>query len=62
MVFELDKEQEEKLEEWKKAIKLIYDEFGLYEYKFTPNGIGVSIKVYSLLAKTEIDLTDVNKW
>lgn len=62
MKFELDKEQLEKLNEWKEAIKKIYGEYGNYEYRFKHTGIGVSIKVYNDLADTIIDLTDIDKW
>lgn len=62
MNFELQKDEIDKLDDWKKAIKKIHGEYGLYEYRFTPNGIGIEIAVYSHLSKTTIDLTDVNKW
>ena len=62
MKFELDKSEKEKLTKWQEAIKEIYGEYGAYTYKFTPNGIGCEIAVYSHLADKEIDLTDVSKW
>jgi len=62
MKFELDKSQEDQLQRWQDAIKIVHHEYGIYEYKFIPNGIGYSIIVYSEIADEEIDLTDVTKW
>jgi hypothetical protein len=62
MKFDLSEEQITKLEEWKKAIKVIYGEYGLFTYSFTPNGIGTEVEVYSNLAKTSLDLTEIDKW
>ena len=44
MKFDLSEEQITKLDEWKKAIKIVYGEYGLFTYSFTPNGIGTSLK------------------
>jgi hypothetical protein len=60
--FTLDDDQVKKLDEWKEHIKVIYGEYGQYEYKFTSNGIGQIVEVYSKLANTTLDLTDVSKW
>jgi hypothetical protein len=60
--FKLDDDQVKKLEEWQEHIKAIYGEYGQYEYKFTSNGIGQIVEVYSELANTTLDLTDVEKW
>ncbi len=62
MKFELDEEELTKLKEWQDAIKKVFGEYGRYTYSFTPNGIGVEIEVYSDLAKTTLDLTNVDKW
>lgn len=62
MTFKLDKIEEQKLSEWKESIKKTYGKYGLFEYRFTPTGIGTQIKVYSQLAKIEIDLTNVDNW
>ena len=62
MSFFLYKEQKERLDEWKKAIKLLHGEYGTFDYIFTPTGIGDGVTVYSHLAKVSIDLTDVEKW
>jgi len=60
--FTLDDDQVKKLDEWKEHIKDIYGEYGQYEYKFTSNGIGQIVEVYSKLANATLDLTDVSKW
>lgn len=61
-IFTLDENQVKKLEEWQSHIKAIYGIYGNYEYKFSSNGIGQNVVVYSELADTELDLTDVNSW
>lgn len=60
--FTLDEDQVKKLEEWQSHIKAIYGQYGDYEYKFTSNGIGQIVEVYSGLADVTLDLTDVDKW
>jgi hypothetical protein len=60
--FTLDDDQVKKLEEWQEHIKAIYGRYGNYEYRFTSDGIGQMVEVYSELADTTLDLTDVDKW
>lgn len=61
--FELTKTQEAKLKEWKEAIKKVYGSYGTYEFRFShAGGIGLSVSVYSNLAKTVLDLTEVETW
>lgn len=60
--FILDKKQLEKLNKWKESIKKKHREYGLYDYIFTPTGIGVSVKVKSHLTNEILCLTEVNKW
>jgi len=60
--FTLDVDQVKKLEEWQEHIKAIYGKYGDYEYRFTSNGIGQIVEVYSGLADVTLDLTDVDKW
>ncbi len=60
--YELSNTQVEKLDTWKEAIKTIYGKYGLFTYSFTNNGIGLEVTVFSDLAKTEIDLTEVENW
>lgn len=62
MNFDLDDTQLEKLNQWKTKIKELFGEYGMYDYIFTPTGIGVSVKVYSHITRTELDLTDVDNW
>lgn len=60
--FTLDEDQVKKLEEWQSHIKAIYGSYGNYEYRFSSNGIGQIVTVYSELADFTLDLTDVEKW
>jgi hypothetical protein len=60
--FTIDEDQVNKLEEWQSHIKAIYGQYGDYEYRFSSNGIGKIVTVYSELADIELDLTDVDKW
>jgi hypothetical protein len=62
MKFDLSEEQITKLDEWKKAIKIVYGEYGLFTYSFSPNGVGTGVEVFSDVAKTSIDLTEIDKW
>ena len=62
MKFDLSEEQITKLEEWKKAIKIVHGEYGLFTYSFSPNGIGMEVEVYSHAAKATLDLTELDKW
>jgi len=62
MKFELDEDQIKKLQKWQAEIKKRHGMYGMYDYKFSPNGIGEGVEVYSHLAKKTLDLTDVSKW
>ena len=62
MTFTLDRKEVEKINEWKEHIKEVFGEFGEFTYSFTPNGIGTTIKVYSVIADVEKDFTDVSSW
>ncbi len=62
MKFELDDSQLARLKKWQDAIKKKYGEYGLYDFIFTPNGIGVAVIIYSKTAKKSLDLSDVEKW
>ena len=37
-------------------------EYGSFDFTFSPNGIGVGLKVYSNVAKVEKDFTDMDSW
>lgn len=60
--FTVSEKEKKAIEEWKEKIKDLYGEYGLFTYKFTPNGIGESVIVYSHLAKIEKDFTDMDSW
>jgi hypothetical protein len=62
MDFKLSESQISRLKQWQDKIKEIFGEYGLYDYIFTPNGIGSSVRVKSHITKTEIDLTEIDKW
>jgi len=62
MTFTIEPDQVKKLKKWQDHIKAIYGEYGDYEYRFTSNGIGQIVRVYSELAEVELDLTDVSTW
>lgn len=62
MTFKLEPSQVEKLKEWQGHIKAIYGEYGDYEYRFSSNGIGDIVIVYSELADVTLDLTDIDTW
>jgi hypothetical protein len=60
--FELDEGQTKKLTQWKERIKKKHGKYGTFEYRFSPTGIGMVVKVYSHLEEKEVDLTDVSHW
>jgi hypothetical protein len=60
--FTLNDKEQEKYEEWIGHIKAIHGQYGLFTWKYTPNGIGMELRVFSHLTKTELDLTDVESW
>ena len=63
ITYKLDPEETRALKEWQKHIKAIYGTYGDYIYTFeSGGGIGTIKKVWSKLANTELDLTDVKKW
>jgi hypothetical protein len=63
MIFKLDSDEFAKLKKWQSHIKAIYGQYGDYTYSFeSGGGMGVIKKVWSDLAKVELDLTDIDKW
>jgi len=60
--FKLTERQEKELKEWQEKIKDLFGEYGLYDYTFTPNGIGEAVKVRSHKTGTTLDLTHVEDW
>jgi hypothetical protein len=62
LVFKIDGEELEKLRQWQENIKGVYGQYGNFEYRFScGSGIGVEIKVYSELAKIELDFIYIIK-
>lgn len=60
--FEISEKQLLEIKEWQDAINKIYGEYGLFDFTFTPNGIGERLRVYSHIAKVEKDFTDIDSW
>lgn len=56
MQFKLDlnESQKEKLEEWKKAHKTIFGEYGGFIYSFDDSGITTSVEITSKLSNQSI--------
>lgn len=68
MIFKINDEQSEKLEDWIINHKESCTYFknpgaigGLLDYIFTPNSIGESL-VVKCICEEEIDLTDMGNW
>jgi hypothetical protein len=51
--FELNDKQQERFDQWKSHIKALHGEYGQFTWKYTSNGIGPEISVYSHLVKIE---------
>ena len=62
ITFKLNEDQEIKLKEWQEKIKELFGEYGIYDYTFTPYGMGTEIKVRSHKTETELDLSDIDNW
>ncbi len=60
--FELNEKEETEIKEWQDSIKKVYGEYGLFDFKFTPNGIGTGLSFYSLVDKVEKDFTVIDSW
>jgi hypothetical protein len=63
-MFDLDKEQLAKLNEWMKTRPKKYEgcSGGRYIYQFCPTSLGLVVKVIDDITKEEIDLTDYENW
>lgn len=64
MKFEITEKQLKQIEEIKKAIKLLYNEYdGCVEYRFSLcNVVGESLSIYVPILNKEFDITDYEKW
>lgn len=60
--FEINEKQEAQIKEWQDAVNKVYEEYGSFDFTFSPNGIGVGLKVYSHVANVEKDFTDIDSW
>ena len=60
--FKISEKQAIEIKEWQDAINKVYGEYGSFDFTFTPNGIGVGLKVYSHIAEVEKDFTDIDSW
>ena len=60
--YQLTDNQQAVFDDWSAAIKKIYGERGHFKWTISPNGVGTGIEVWSSLAKTRLDLTDVVDW
>lgn len=63
MIFEIDKEEQQKIEKWLKEIRVEDMYFPMLSYHFRPFGnIGIEVKVKEHITGKELDLTDIDKW
>lgn len=62
MKFELDETQLAKLKDWQAKIKKKHGQYGLFDFKFTPFGMGTGVEVYSHQTKKSLDLSEVKNW
>jgi hypothetical protein len=68
MIFSLSSEQVAKFEEWQRELAAHYGPRysgavgGRYTFEFTPNGIGVAVRVIDFHTKQELDLTEFDSW
>lgn len=61
-MFNINQIEQEKIDKFKEQTKKHYGEYGLYEYIFTPTGVGTMIEVKSLKSGIKIDVTDYESW
>lgn len=62
MEFKLTEKQELQIKKWQEHIKEVFGEYGTYEYRFTPTGIGNGLYVYSRIAEVGKDFSNVEDW
>lgn len=59
---QLNDKQQSLFEDWKIHIKALYGEVGGLTWTYEQGSIGETIKVFSVKAKVELDLTDIDSW
>lgn len=63
MIFEIDEEEQQKIEKWLSEIRVEDMNFPKLTYSFRPfDGIGMEVKVKEHITNKELDLTDERKW
>jgi len=62
MIFEIDKEQEEKIKIWLNEIRIEDEYFPQLIYSFIPGDIGSIIIIRERVTGKELDITDTSKW
>jgi len=62
ITIELTDKQQEKYDEWKSHIKVLYGKYGNMTWSVSDCGIGQTIFVYNDLTKLTLNLTDVESW
>jgi len=58
MIFEMTKQQKDKLDQWQENIEKVHGEKGKFEYTFKANGKGYDISVFCELSKLSLELVD----
>ena len=58
MIFEMTKQQKDKLDQWQENIEKVHCEKGKFEYTFKANGKGYDISVFCELSKLSLELVD----
>ena len=58
MIFEMTKQQKDKLDQWKDNIEKVHGERGKFVYTFTPNGKKHDISIYCDLSKSTLILNE----
>jgi hypothetical protein len=56
MIFEMTKQQKDKLDQWQDNIEKVHGEKGKFEYTFKANGKGYDISVFCELSKLSLEL------
>lgn len=60
--FELSEGQHKRFKEWMQEIREKHGNYGEFEFRFTPTGIGVGLEIYSHNEKKALDFTEYETW